>query len=82
MNRAEHRLASMCRVYEVSPEGCYGSPKITREMHKCGFTIGQKRVARLIREHGMNRVKKMNDNAFIESFFHQFKTERLKGLKA
>ncbi|WP_445357867.1 integrase core domain-containing protein [Microbulbifer sp. ANSA002] len=26
----------------------------------------------------MNRVKKMNDNAFIESFFHQFKTERIK----
>ncbi|MCK4865877.1 MAG: integrase core domain-containing protein [Gammaproteobacteria bacterium] len=27
----------------------------------------------------MNRAKEMNDNAFIESFFHQFKTERLKG---
>ena len=26
----------------------------------------------------MNRVKKMNDNAFMESFYHQFKTERIK----
>lgn len=63
MNRHQHRLASMCRVYDVSPEGyyswrrrgdslrqqedaelfevihhifkkhegCYGSPKITRD---------------------------------------------------
>lgn len=29
----------------------------------------------------MNRVKEMNDNAYIESFFHQFKTERLKERK-
>lgn len=89
MNRSEHRLASMCRVYDVSPEGyyswrrrgeslrqqedaelfevihhifkkhegCYGSPKITREMHKCGFAIGQKRVARLMREHGLKAKK-------------------------
>jgi putative transposase len=26
----------------------------------------------------MNRVKQMNDNAFMESFFQQFKTERIK----
>ena len=26
----------------------------------------------------MNRARKMNDNAFMESFFHQFKTERIK----
>jgi putative transposase len=26
----------------------------------------------------MNRAKSMNDNAFIESFFQQFKTERIK----
>lgn len=28
----------------------------------------------------MNRAKTMNDNAFIESFFQQFKTERIKRL--
>lgn len=27
----------------------------------------------------MNRPREMNDNAFMESFFQQFKTERLKG---
>jgi len=29
-------------------------------------------------EQSMNRVKEMNDNAFMESFFQQFKTERIK----
>jgi len=27
----------------------------------------------------MNRLREMNDNAFMESFFQQFKTERVKG---
>ncbi len=34
-------------------EGCYGSPKITREMHKLGYAIGQKRVACIMQEHGL-----------------------------
>ena len=38
-------------------EGCYGSPKITHEMRKQGFTVGQKRVARIMREHGLKAVK-------------------------
>lgn len=29
-------------------------------------------------DQSMNRVKRMNDNAFMESFFQQFKTERIK----
>ncbi len=89
MNRNEHRLASMCRVYDVTREGyyawrrrgvsqrhledtelfgviyhifkkhegCYGSPKITREMHKLGYAIGQKRVARIMQEHGLKAKK-------------------------
>jgi len=38
-------------------DGCYGSPKITREMRKLGIRIGQKRVARLMREHGLKATK-------------------------
>lgn len=38
-------------------EGCYGSPKITRELRKQGINVGQKRVARLMREHGLRAVK-------------------------
>ena len=38
-------------------EGCYGSPKITREIRKSGLAVGQKRVARIMREHGLKAVK-------------------------
>ncbi len=38
-------------------DGCYGSPKITRELRKQGIRIGQKRVARIMREHGLKAVK-------------------------
>lgn len=38
-------------------DGVYGSPKITREMHKLGFRIGQNRVARLMRENGLKALK-------------------------
>jgi len=37
------------------------------------------RLKRYGLEQSMNRVKEMNDNAFMESFFQQFKTERIKG---
>lgn len=38
-------------------DGCYGSPKVTRELGKIGIHIGQKRVARLMRERGLKAVK-------------------------
>lgn len=89
MNRTEHSIQLMCRLYEVTRdgynswrkrgdslrrqedselftlinrifqthEGCYGSPKITREIHKFGISVGQKRVARIMREHGLKAVK-------------------------
>lgn len=37
--------------------GCYGSPKITRELRKIGIHVGQKRVARIMREHGLKATK-------------------------
>lgn len=40
----------------------------------------RERLSTLHIAQSINRVKKMNDNAFIESFFHYFKTERLKGV--
>jgi transposase InsO family protein len=39
----------------------------------------RKRLTRYALDQSMNRVKEMNDNAFMESFFQQFKTERIKG---
>jgi putative transposase len=38
-------------------DGCYGSPKIKHELRKIGICIGQKRVARIMREHGLKATK-------------------------
>jgi len=38
-------------------DGGYGSPKITRELRKIGIPVGQKRVARLMRLHGLKAKK-------------------------
>ena len=38
-------------------DGCYGSPKIMQELRKVGIRVGQKRVARLMREHGLVATK-------------------------
>lgn len=46
------------RIFNQHKE-CYGSPKITREMRKEGIAVGQKRVARIMREHGLKAVKAM-----------------------
>lgn len=55
------------QVYEKH-EGCYGSPKITRELRKQGVCIGQKRTARIMREHGLKarkaRIYKANPGTY------------------
>ena len=38
-------------------DGCYGSPKIHRELRKQGIRVGQKRVARIMQEYGLKAVK-------------------------
>lgn len=38
-------------------DSCFGSPKITQELRRQGVKVGQKRVARIMREHGLKAVK-------------------------
>lgn len=38
-------------------DGNYGSPKITRELAKQNVHVGQKRVARIMHEHGLRAIK-------------------------
>lgn len=38
-------------------DGCYGSPKITRVLKRSGIQVGQKRVARIMREYGLVAAK-------------------------
>jgi transposase InsO family protein len=48
----ERIVAKIRRAYEAST-GTYGSPRITVDLREAGEVINRKRVARLMREHGI-----------------------------
>lgn len=63
MNRADHRVATLCRVLEVSPIGYYAwrqrapSPRILYDLREEAHErVAQKRVVRLMREAGLRGV--------------------------
>jgi len=45
-------LTEIHKTYQLS-RGTYGSPRITKALHKQGITCGKNRVARLMRENGI-----------------------------
>jgi len=51
--QANERLWHAITHVYVRHRGCYGSPRITRELHDQGRPCGRHRVARLMREHGL-----------------------------
>ena len=55
-------------------KGHYGSPKITRELRKKNVNVGQKRVARLMRDHGLRATKARvyRTKAFRHAFERNF----------
>lgn len=59
-------LAHVRSAYSLSNE-TYGSPRMTRELQDQGFDVGRRRIARLMRENGMQarqkrRFKKTTDS--------------------
>lgn len=50
-------LAHVRSAYALSHE-TYGSPRMTRELQDCGFAIGRRRTARLMRENGLHARQK------------------------
>lgn len=40
------------KIYQQN-RGCYGSPRITDDLHDLGYRCGKQRVARIMREHGL-----------------------------
>ena len=50
-------VAEIREIYEQSGK-TYGSPRIHAELHARGRRIGRKRVARLMREHGLTVTRK------------------------
>jgi putative transposase len=53
----DSELFEMISMIFKRHNGCYGSPKIMQELRKIGILIGQKRVARIMREHGLKATK-------------------------
>ncbi len=50
--KANHSVRTLCRVLRVSPSGYYIQAQLKRE----GFAVGRKRVARLMRQQGLEAV--------------------------
>ena len=50
-SREDRRYRLLCReAHERSRQGCYGAPRVHRELKNAGIRISKKRVARLLRE--------------------------------
>jgi putative transposase len=51
--RADARLAVEITAAHARSRRTYGSPRVHVELKRSGFRVGEKRVARLMREHGL-----------------------------
>lgn len=59
-DKENERLVERIKAVHVESRGIYGSPKMYRKLRRDGEAISRKRVARLMKEHGIKakRVKK------------------------
>jgi len=51
--RGDERLVVEIHAAHRTGRGCYGSPRVLRELRAQGFHVGRHRVARLMREQGL-----------------------------
>ncbi|HZS36265.1 MAG TPA: IS3 family transposase [Polyangia bacterium] len=51
--RADERLLLAIRDSHHASRGTYGAPRVRAELHDAGLRVGQKRVARLMRQDGL-----------------------------
>ena len=58
-------------------DGLYGSPKVTKALRSEGFTVGENRIARLMRENGLvaRCAQIYRRHAGVNRFFAQIKNE-------
>lgn len=72
-SREDSELFSRINRIFKKHDSCYGSPKITQILRATGIGVGQKRVARLMREYGLKAVKaclyppRKNTNGFTKA---------------
>jgi putative transposase len=53
----DRQLGVMIRASHEASRGTYGSPRIHHELATNGVRVGTKRVARLMREHGLSGLR-------------------------
>src|SRR5207253_3334496 len=68
---ADQRLTIMIAAIHAASRRCYGSPRVHAELRARGERLGRKRVARLMRAHGLRvhwrrrfRITTDSDHAF------------------
>ena len=63
-------LTTIKEIFKKSRE-TYGSPRIYQELRKRGIAIGEKRVARIMQEHGIKArsVRVYRSNPSLKKFF-------------
>lgn len=54
--RVDRKLLTEIRASHAQSHGTYGSPRITKDLHALGYRVSSKRVARLMRENGLEAV--------------------------
>jgi transposase InsO family protein len=54
---ADRALAARIRVVHQGSHGTYGAPRITAELKDSGTAVNHKKVARIMREHGIEGVR-------------------------
>lgn len=56
--RRDEQLTLLVRVVHTESRNTYGSPRVYRELRKQGQRVGRKRVARLMRQEGLQGIRK------------------------
>jgi len=64
--RKEVMMAQIVRIYHKNRK-VYGSPRVTKELHKTGRNISEKTVARYMRELGLNAVSPLHYTVTTDS---------------
>jgi len=65
--RRDRQLGTMIRACHSASRGTYGSPRITCDLRESGEAVGRKRVARLMREHGLTGSRPRRFRATTDS---------------
>ena len=77
--REDTELEGRIRAIQTGVKNRYGSPRMTRELRRDGFTVGHNRVARLMRNAGLSAKPKRKYRVTTQSGHSHPPAENLLG---